>query len=126
MFIYRRRVAWTLLALFTAWQLGALLHVSLVPHSVGPHGHAVHHEDDTDHRDHDHRHTPCDSEDSACCDCQWILLLTSASTLVDDGSAPLLEAEISGTTERPQAGLFRPTGREIFRISPANSPPKAA
>lgn len=126
MFGNRKRIAWTLLGLFLAWQASALLHVALVSHAVGPHGHAVHHEDDADHHDHEHQSTPCDREDSPFCDCQWIHFLTSASTLVGDGSPPTLAAEASEITASPLAWLFRPTGREIFRISPSNSPPTGA
>jgi hypothetical protein len=113
---YRKSASALVVGIYLLWQLAAICHICLIPHELGFSGAYV--------------HVPVDShtrslsgEDTESAECLFLVALTSARTEAEwnvdafVGAAPLESSLVPAGTD---TALNK---QEIFRLSPANSPP---
>jgi len=115
------QIARLLLALFALWQGSTLLHLALVPHALCPEGGEAVHVDHDGHPTHDHK-----EDHSTHHGCRHLLLLIHSNTIQADGPPAIEDAHQSAIAAEPMTTAPRPSSRELYLLSPSNSPPAAA
>lgn len=113
---YKKTASTLVLGTYLLWQLAAICHIYLVPHELGFSGACVHAPVDSHTRS-------LSGEDTEGEECLFLIALTSARTEAEwnvsafVGATPLESSLVSTGTD---TALDK---REIYRLSPANSPP---
>ena len=106
------------LALFVLWQIGAPLHLVLAPHVLRADGVIADVIPKCEHRQ-PGRECPDPTEE----ECPVLSLLTGTNMLVPEGIVLWLAESVAMATPRQSDGPFVLDGRQLFRISPSQSPP---
>ena len=116
----KKIVPMLLLALFFAWQIDALLHLLLTPHTVCEHGKIV----DADPKSGHPRRDSQNKDNPNHKGCRVLMLLTSAQTQVSNDAPPgtLVDAHENKTFIIQNGPVFL-HAEELFQLSPSNSPP---
>ena len=104
-----KTLVWIIAVLFGLWQMGAVAHLMLEEHEI---------DKDTGEPTHGDHGSP--SHDS----CFALKFLTSAHTDVLDTFATQSISENAEEHSIVAHEIVLPCGRELYRLSPSNSPPK--
>jgi len=106
------------LALFVLWQIGASLHLVLAPHVLSAGGVIA---DIIPRCDDEHPGPDC--PDPVEEECPVLSLLTSPNMLAPEGIVLWLAESVAMAAPAQQDQTFVLDGRDLFRISPSQSPP---
>jgi hypothetical protein len=126
--VFRTSVAVFMLAVFAAWQLGALVHFATVAHELCPHGQVVDAVDHHHEHDHDHSHDadPSNHGHDGHDDCRIVASITQARADVgSEAPAAALVVPLEVIAAPVETDLqFLPTD-DLYLTAPSHSPPVA-
>jgi len=120
---FRHATALSLLAIFLAWQVGVIVHLSSSSHEIGRDGRAVAASSDTrGDRDGDRKGNG-GSHDRTC---PFLESITFPGSLASSFALPEISNVCVESLPRCPATSTALTGRKIYDISPSHSPPIAS
>jgi hypothetical protein len=106
-----------MLAVFVVWQVGAVLHLVLDTHCVLPDGRIADIDPETG------EPIPEGNGPGSSNGCPVLDKLTSATTMVEPGASSVLLLDVALPTPQQEPAAPTVCSRELFRLSPSNSPP---